>query len=272
MAGFGATSCQETIATQRKLQQGEETPREWAKLFQSWFDKNPLPKMAFDRENLTILAVNEAAIRDYGYCREEFLAMTIKDIRPPEEASRLSDALRVGDGGFTGPFIGRHRKKDGSVFDVEVYAQRETWGSRTIVLAQIHHVTAHKRADSKFQPLLEAAADPMVVVNPEGKIVLVDARFEQVFGYRREELLGQEIELLVPERFRPPHVGHRKSFFGEPHARPMAAGLDSVTTAASSGPAPTILFIWPCINRSSIRLPNTVARFRRVAGHCSFSI
>jgi formate hydrogenlyase transcriptional activator len=107
--------------------------------------------MVFDRESLTILAINEAAIRHYGHSREEFLAMTIKDIRPPEEASRLSDMLRAGDQGFTGPFIGRHRKKDGTVFDVEVYAQREASGTGTIVLAQIHDVTERKRTEAELR-------------------------------------------------------------------------------------------------------------------------
>jgi len=60
-----------------KLGHGEEASPHWGGLFHSWFDDNPLPMMAYDRQNLAILAVNEAAIRHYGYTREEFLAMTI---------------------------------------------------------------------------------------------------------------------------------------------------------------------------------------------------
>jgi len=79
-------------------------------------------------------------------------------------------------------------------------------------------------SDAKLRTLLEFAPDAMVLVNAAGNIVLVNLQTETMFGYTRQELLGQSVERLLPERFRSQHTGHRQEYAAVPGPRPMGAG------------------------------------------------
>ena len=86
--------------------------------------------------------------------------------------------------------------------------------------------TLLENADLLYSQLLDTAPDAMVVVGPDGTIRFVNVQTEKLFGYAREELLGQLVEMLVPARYRSKHLEHRAAFFAEPKARSMGSGLE----------------------------------------------
>ena len=96
----------------------------------------------------------------------------------------------------------------------------------TMVMSAVRDITGRKKAEQEFRGLLESAPDAMVIVNREGKIVLVNSLAVTLFGWKREELLDQKVEMLVPERFRKVHPGDRVGFFATPKPRAMGVGLE----------------------------------------------
>ncbi len=126
-------------------------------------------------------------------------------------------------------FEGWRVRKGGQRFraGVVVTAIRDEAGAVTGLAEVIRDLTAEQqRADPMFHGLLESAPDAMVIVASDGRIMLANAQTDRMFGYRREDLIGREIEMLIPPRFRGGHERYRSGFFADPQRRQMGVGLE----------------------------------------------
>jgi PAS domain S-box-containing protein len=167
----------------------------------------------------------------FGYSRDELIGQLIEVLVP--------ERFRSGHPGHRLGFfvnvkarpMGAGRdlyglRKDGTEFPVEIGLNPVETEEGTLVLSSIVDITERRRAERRFRLAIESAPSGMVMVDPEGRVVLVNSQTEKMFGYRRDELIGQPVDMLIPERFRAKHPHYRRGFFARPETRPMGAGRD----------------------------------------------
>jgi PAS domain S-box-containing protein len=182
--------------------------------------------------------VNQQVERLFGYERTEMLGNKIEMLLPKRFAkvhighrSKFLADPQIRPMGFGLTLAGR--RKDGSEFPVDISLSPVESAKGWLVVAAIRDITERRRVeedlrkvDERFRQLVESSPDGMVIIDPEGRIQQVNAQSEALFGYDRQELVGFSIEMLLPERFRGVHVGHRTQYLARPQRRPMGAGLE----------------------------------------------
>jgi len=136
-------------------------------------------------------------------------------------------------------------RADGAEIPVEISLSPLRTPEGTLVTAAIRDVSGRRKAEAKFRALLDSAPDAMVIVDAKGVIVLANEQVERVFGHKREALVGSPIEMLIPERFRQRHEGHREGFFAAPRSRPMGAGLSLFGLRANGEEFPVEISLSP---------------------------
>jgi len=153
-----------------KHKRAEELLQESEERHRRLFDNNPLPTWIYDRETLRFLVVNAAAVRNYGYSSDEFLTMTIKDIRPPEDVPVLLESVSTIQDGNQRIGDWRHRRKDGTVIDVEITSYALNLAGRDAEVVVAVDVTQRKRAEAekkKFGDSLAASNQQLELRNRE---------------------------------------------------------------------------------------------------------
>ena len=178
-----------------------------------------------------VVLINSQAENVFGYRRAEMMGQPVEMLLPQR--------FHAAHHGHRGQFFAQPRtrtmgaglelyglRKNGEEFPVEISLSTLSTEEGPMVMSAVRDLTDRKKAEQKFRSLLESAPDAMVIIGHDGKIELVNSQTEKLFGYQREELLGQLVEILVPERFHAKHPGHRTSFFAQPRARSMGVGLE----------------------------------------------
>jgi diguanylate cyclase (GGDEF)-like protein/PAS domain S-box-containing protein len=170
------------------------------------FESNPLPMWVFDQETLRFLAVNEAAIRKYGFTEEEFLAMTIAEIRPEEEIAALMEDVRKRRAGLQEPAVWTHRKKNGESILVEIVCHQLKFHGIDAKLVCAHEITERIRAgeklrdsENRYHVLFEQSADANFLVNEDGVLEWNSAAM-RMFGYSADEPMLPPVELSPPNQ------------------------------------------------------------------------
>ncbi|CDX32533.1 Diguanylate cyclase/phosphodiesterase [Mesorhizobium sp. SOD10] len=172
------------------------------------FEENPVPMWVFDRSSLRFLAVNHAAVECYGYSREQFLAKSILDIRPPEDAEAMREIVAAGQGSDRSGRSWRHIKADGSVIHVVAYSKPIEYDGRSSFMVAIIDVTERKLAEDgmrRAREFLDTVIEniPVMLFAKEARqhrYVLMNRAGEELLGIPREELIGRtDSELFPPE-------------------------------------------------------------------------
>ncbi len=190
--------------------------------------ENALDLIALLTEDGRIRYASLAYQRVLGYAPEELLGKSAFDFVHPDDLPHVREAVAHGiaSPGVPQSVTYRFRHAEGAWRILEA---RGVNFLHDPVIAGIvvnsRDVTEQKAAEDTSRRLLEAAPDAMVIVNEEGKIVLVNSQTERLFGYQPHELLGHTVDILVPERSRGQHPGYRAGYFADPRARPMGARL-----------------------------------------------
>jgi PAS domain S-box-containing protein len=169
------------------LKQAEEQLRDSESRYRLLFESNPHPMWVFDIETLAFLAVNQAAIAHYGYSEQEFLSMSISDIRPAKDIT-------------PNPGVWQHRKKDGSLIDVEIVTHNLLFAGKQANLVLVDDITERNQAEQKIHEqaaLLDVATDAIFVRDMEHRILFWNKGAERLYRWKAAEVASKSaVELL----------------------------------------------------------------------------
>jgi protein-histidine pros-kinase len=178
-----------------------------------------------------IVLANRVAEKLFGYDEGELVGENVEILMPAgfrgphaEHRERYRKAPR------SRPLVSglslKGQRKDGRTFDAEIALTPIQTDKGMLVSTTVRDISADDTSEAYFRNVLESAPDAMIIIDHFGKITVVNEQTEKMFGYTRRQLLGEEVEMLLPEDLRERHISHRAGFAANPQLRPMGGDLE----------------------------------------------
>ena len=177
----------------------------------------------------TILLINRAFSELTGFSREELLRMNVRDLIPEQHRKQRDDMVaQVLQAGEPAEYEIEYLRKNGSRVPVSitVFAVKREDGKSTGLAAIVRDLTERKHAEEQFRLVVESSPSGLLMVDEQGTIRMVNQQIDELFGYERAELIGQSVEILVPQHMRSHHAGDRAEFIAHSESRAMGKGRD----------------------------------------------
>jgi len=166
------------------------------------FERNPHPMFVYDRHTLHYLAVNDAAVRRYGYSRDEFARMDILEVRPAEDRDALREAIKaLGPGSPQTDHLWRHVTKAGDLLWVDIHSQPVTWAGHEAGIVIAQDVTARREAEAglnRLAAIVHSSQDAIIGWDADGTVTSWNPGAEGLYGWAAREMLGRRIADMVP--------------------------------------------------------------------------
>ncbi len=178
-----------------ELEENNQALKESEADYKYLFENNPLAMWIYDLETLNFLRVNNSALEIYGYTRDEFMQMNLKDIRPESEVPTLLENIGGNRLGFqqSGPW--QHKLKDGRIIFVDITSHSIVFNGKPARFVVSQDITERKTAEDALRIQMSAmnsASNSIVIAEADGTIVWVNAAFEALTGYSQNEIIGKK--------------------------------------------------------------------------------
>jgi PAS domain S-box-containing protein len=210
-----------------------------------------------------IVYVNAKATEMFGYSADELQGRTIEMLVPEQHRDRHVEIRSPLRGDLARrPYVSglnlQARHRNGDVFDVEIALTAIDVDGQRFVCSAVRDLTYEGSANAYFRNLLESAPDAMIIVDDEGTIEIVNQQCQIMFGYSRDELVGQCVDFLLPERLRGHHADYRRNYFRDPHLRPMGRGMELAGLRKDGTEFPVEISLSPVNGPEGVRVSSVI--------------